>query len=60
MKKPIVKKRNQSDHADWNVPACIHPEHNPPTHMVYPRGKYRHVCPGCRHETVFVVSGAVW
>ena len=42
------------------VPVCLHPEHNPPTHMVYPRGKYRHVCPGCRHETVFVVSGAVW
>jgi len=28
--------------------ACRHREHNPPGHMVIPRGQgYRHVCPGC-------------
>lgn len=32
---------------------CIHPEHNPPTHLFIPPGKqYRHVCPGCEREVV--------
>jgi hypothetical protein len=32
---------------------CRHPEHDPPGHMVIPRGKiYRHVCPSCGMELV--------
>lgn len=26
---------------------CLHPEHNPPTHIVLEPGIYEYVCPGC-------------
>ena len=30
---------------------CMHPQHDPPMHMVIPQGKrYRHICPGCGRE----------
>ena len=34
---------------------CRHPEHRPPTAMVYEPGTYEHVCPGCGARRVFVV-----
>jgi hypothetical protein len=34
---------------------CMHPEHNPPTHMVYTDGIWRHVCPGCGYTQTFTV-----
>lgn len=39
---------------------CRHPEHDPPSHMVYPLGEYEHVCPGCRKPTVVWNDGPVW
>jgi|GEM_PF-4764016 len=34
---------------------CNHPEHNPPSHMVYQPGEYEWVCPGCGKVTKFIV-----
>lgn len=40
------------DDDDFPEP-CSHPEHNPPSHLVIPRGKrYRHVCPSCGRQMV--------
>lgn len=36
---------------------CIHPEHNPPMHMVYSTGENEHTCPGCGHSIRFFVGG---
>jgi hypothetical protein len=34
---------------------CMDPSHDPPTHMVIPKGKgYRHVCPRCRKVTTII------
>lgn len=39
---------------------CLHPEHNPPGHMVFKPGKYEHTCPGCGRVITFYVTGPVW
>lgn len=36
-------------------PVCNHPEHNPPSHMVFTPGTYKHVCPSCGKEVIFDV-----
>lgn len=41
----------------WSVPACRHPEHNPPGMISLPPGAYEHSCPACGHSTTFTVSG---
>jgi hypothetical protein len=39
------------------TPPCMHPEHNPPTHISVPPGKrLRHTCPKCGQETIVVGS----
>jgi hypothetical protein len=35
---------------------CRHPDHNPPSMMVYPPGIYEHTCPSCGHRVVFRVE----
>ena len=35
---------------------CLHPEHNPPGHVVLEDGVYEYECPGCGAKTVFTVS----
>lgn len=37
------------------VKRCHHPEHYPPTMMVFQPGVYEHECPGCHHVIVFTV-----
>lgn len=34
---------------------CMHPEHNPPSHMVFEPGEYEWECPGCGKITKFTV-----
>jgi hypothetical protein len=34
---------------------CIHPEHNPPTHIVLEPGLYEYECPGCGRKITFSV-----
>ena len=34
---------------------CERSDHYPPTHMVWPSGRYRHTCPGCGHVLEFSV-----
>ena len=36
-------------------PVCLSPEHNPPTHMVFEPGIYRHICPNCGESQEFTV-----
>lgn len=36
---------------------CLHPEHNPPSHLSLPPGTYEHVCPACKTPLVFHVDG---
>ena len=38
------------------IKPCIHPEHDPPTHMVYESGVYKHICPECGNEQRFRVN----
>ncbi len=35
---------------------CRHPEHNPPTHMVFSPGVYEHTCPQCCATIRFTVG----
>ena len=40
---------------------CMHPGHNPPTHLYIPPGQqYRHVCPGCGAEVVMAGAPFIW
>ncbi len=40
----------------WNCgQPCMHPEHNPPSHMVLQPGLHVWVCPGCGQEQQIVV-----
>jgi len=38
---------------------CVHPEHNPPSHMVYDPGVWEHTCPGCGKKITFTVARTV-
>jgi rRNA maturation endonuclease Nob1 len=46
--------RKIKDIETWKLP-CYHPEHNPPSAMVYKPGTYEHICPGCGNRIVFTV-----
>jgi hypothetical protein len=35
---------------------CSHPEHDPPSMMVFENGLWEHICPACGHRQVFRVS----
>ena len=35
---------------------CRHPEHKPPTMVVWEPGVYEHTCPSCGDVTRFIVS----
>jgi predicted RNA-binding Zn-ribbon protein involved in translation (DUF1610 family) len=34
---------------------CLHPEHNPPMHIVLEPGKYEYTCPACGNKVIFTV-----
>jgi len=34
---------------------CLHPEHNPPSHIVLSPGTYEYTCPGCGERQTFRV-----
>jgi predicted RNA-binding Zn-ribbon protein involved in translation (DUF1610 family) len=34
---------------------CIHPEHDPPMHIVLEEGVYEYTCPGCGAKQIFTV-----
>ena len=36
---------------------CRDPNHEPPSHMVYDPGVYRHTCPSCGATVTFTVAG---
>jgi hypothetical protein len=38
-----------------NERPCMHPEHNPPSHIVLQPGLHVWVCPGCGQETSIAV-----
>lgn len=38
---------------------CLHPEHNPPSHIVLSPDRYEYTCPSCGKRTIFVVQG-IW
>ena len=40
--------------------SCLHPQHNPPGHMVYEDGVYEHVCPACGKVQRFTVRRPIW
>ena len=41
--------------ADAPPQPCMHPEHNPPSQMVYQPGTYRYTCPACGYNVTFVI-----
>lgn len=41
---------------DWTkIKTCRHPEHRPPSMMVFKPGAYEHRCPGCGQRSYFTV-----
>lgn len=46
--------------ADAPPPPCQHPEHNPPSMMVWEPGTYEHTCPHCGHVTLFNIVYSVY
>jgi len=48
------KEKEESHFEDIDLPKrCLHPGHNPPSHLHIPQGKrYIHICPACRQRTV--------
>lgn len=49
LNQPSKQSKEQSGFEDDMTPKrCLHPEHQPPSHLFIPQGKvYRHVCPSC-------------
>lgn len=43
------------DDKTWSHKICRSPEHNPPSMMVYPPGRYEWTCPVCGASTFFSV-----
>ena len=56
MKNETNKKQNTIKISDPSQ-VCFDQEHNPPMHMVYEPGTYRHTCPTCGNVKVFTVAG---
>ena len=51
--RPRGSMEDDPDYEQWSKERCVHPDHEPPMHLVIPAGKrYRHVCPGCGREWV--------
>lgn len=50
-----LERLDEGKRAPW-VSQCRHPEHDPPTMIVLQPGTYRHTCPACGNQVVFVVS----
>jgi hypothetical protein len=44
----------------WNLKRCIHPEHNPPHHILLPPGLYEYTCPGCGYTQPIRVPEHKW
>lgn len=38
---------------------CLHPEHNPPSMVVWEPGVYQHTCPACGAKITFTVNATV-
>ena len=51
---PIDKQWGLKKVRDYSK-ACLHPEHEPPKHIVLSPGEYEHTCPGCGEIKRFVV-----
>lgn len=47
--------RKIADLPDSVLKPCYHPEHNPPSMIVYEPGVWEHKCPGCGHVVEFSV-----
>ena len=58
VKENFMKILNNKESGFFDLPVkekCTHPGHNPPSHLYIPPGKgYRHVCPGCKKETILI------
>jgi len=39
---------------------CLHPCHNPPSHIVLEPGVYEYTCPGCGKKITFEVPRIMW
>jgi hypothetical protein len=51
----------EDDDDGAQLPFCVSPEHNPPTHLYVPAGKrYRHVCPVCGQQGLLRGSPLTW
>lgn len=54
------EKGNTVKIAEPKNPGCMNHSHNPPSHMVYSPGTYKHTCPSCGHVIIFNVAGISW
>jgi Zn ribbon nucleic-acid-binding protein len=56
-RRPTSKEMNVPTRKIADLPSvCRHPEHNPPSMMVYENGIYEHECPSCGHKQHFTVN----
>lgn len=51
---PFEKLKDEDDEVKTGR-ACLHPEHDPPMHIVLKPGRYRYTCPACGDDRVVVV-----
>lgn len=51
--------RRIDDKTNWNEKLCLHPNHNPPSYIIFKPGKYEHECPSCHFKTYFEVPTIV-
>lgn len=58
-----IRRIKETD-AKWvmdKVPPCIHPEHEPPRHIVIKHGEIlEHECPGCKKIIILRPSMSTW
>ena len=57
---PTRRILDSEDIPTWKRNKCSHPEHGPPTMMVFKPGTYEHECPACGKKTTFTVRAACW
>lgn len=57
--RPWLEPKDIPNPEKWTIKPkinCIHPEHNPPSHLYVESGHYYfHVCPSCKMQ--FLISG---
>ena len=53
---PLRRLEPNPNQPNWDKAPCISREHNPPSMIVLPNGRYEYTCPTCGQKTYFFVN----